>query len=415
MATTNLDLNSFDNALKEHYTKDRVENMVYMDNALLALVAKMEDAGGRGVPIPIIFGNSQNRSADIVQALAGTTTSLVEQFFLTRVKDYSVASLDNETMKASKGDANAFLDATTFVIDGALNVLTRSLAVKMYRDGFGSIGQVNATVTGTTLTLLNPNDIVNFEKGQVLQFSASSGSDALRDAGDTVTVSAVNRSDGSMTVGTLSGIAGLVSGDYIFLKGDRQDSATPSRVVVAGLEAWCPATAPSATLFFTVDRTSDLTRLGGLRLNVTTMPIEEMLIEGASLVAREGGKIDHYLMSYATFSALEKALGAKVQYVDVKMNAEIGFRGIMINGPRGPIKVIPDQNCPSNRVFGIKLSSWKLYSLGKAVGIIEDGAGSWLRQSAADANEVRCGFYGNLGCNAPGHNICLFSTNISIS
>ena len=51
-----LDMVSFDAALKEHYTDDRVENMVYMDNPLLALMAKMEDFGGRNLPVPIIWG-----------------------------------------------------------------------------------------------------------------------------------------------------------------------------------------------------------------------------------------------------------------------------------------------------------------------------------------------------------------------
>lgn len=398
-------MTSFDAALKQHYTDDMVENLVYKDNPFLALVAKMEDFGGRNLPIPLIRGNPQNRSATFSVAQAGTTTSKLDAFLLTRVKDYSIATIDNETLEASKGNANAFLEAATVEIDGAINSLTRSLAVKLYRDGFGSVGNVNSTVTGTTLTLLDINDIVNFEVGDVLQFSASSGGDTLRDSGDSVTVSAVNRSAGSMTVSTLSGITGLTSGDFIFKKGDRQDSATPARIVVSGLEAWVPASAPSATTFFGVDRTVDVTRLGGQRLDATSLPIEEALIEGASRVAREGGKIDHYLMSYATFSSLEKALGTKVQYVDVKMNAEIGFRGIMVNGPRGPIKCIPDQNCPANRVFGLQLNTWKLYSLGKAVRVIDTDGLQMLRQASADGVEVRYGFYGNLGCRAPGWNI----------
>ncbi len=406
-----LDMTSFEAALKQHYTSDRVENMVYADNPLLALVAKMEDFGGDNMKIPLIYGNPQNRSVSFAQAIATDTSAAVEAFLLTRAKDYSIATVDNETLEASKGNANAFLEAATVQIDGALNSLTRSLAQKLYRDGFGSVGRVNATVTGTTLTLRNPNDIVNFEKGQTLVFAETSGASALRDAGDSVVVSAVNRSAGSMTVGSLSGISGLTDGDFIFNKGDRQDSATPARLCVSGLEAWCPATAPSSDAFFGVNRTTDVTRLGGLRLDVTTAPIEEALIEGASLVAREGGKIDHYLMSYATFSALEKALGTKVQYVDVKMNAEVGFRGIMINGPKGPIKVIPDQNCPSDRVFGVQLNTWKLCSIGKVVRILEQDGLTWLRQASSDGAQVRAGYYANLACKAPGYNICLFTTN----
>ena len=112
-----LDMTSFDAALKQHYTDDAVENMVYKDNPFLALVGKMEDFGGRNLPIPLIRSNPANRSATFSVAIAGTTTSGVDAFLLTRVKDYSVATIDNETLEASKGNANAFLEAATVEID----------------------------------------------------------------------------------------------------------------------------------------------------------------------------------------------------------------------------------------------------------------------------------------------------------
>lgn len=401
-----LDMTSFEAALKEHYTADAVENMVYMDNPFLALVPKQEDIGGELWKVPLIYGNPQNRSATFSQAASTDTSSELKAFLVTRTKDYSLAKIDNETILASKGNANAFMEAATTEIDGAINSLTRSLAVSLYRSGFGDIGQINSTVTGTTLTLSNANDITNFEKGMVLVFAASAGGDALRDSGDSVTVTAVDRSAGSMTVTpNLSGISGLTASDFIFVKGDRQDSATPTRLKAAGLEAWCPAAAPGSTSFFGVDRTSDTSRLGGQRYDASGVPIEEALIEAASRVAREGGKIDHFLMDYAKFSELQKALGSKVQYVDLKVNAEVGFRGILVNGPRGPVKVIPDQNCPSDRVFGLQLNTWKLGSIGKAVRVINTDGLTMLRVTDADQVQVRYGSYLNLACKAPGFNI----------
>lgn len=399
---------SFDAALKEHYTDDRVENMVYMDNPLLALISKMEDFGGRNLPVPIIFGNPQNRSATFAKAIAGTTTSKIDAFTLTRVKDYSVAQIDNETLEASKGNSNAFMEAATTEIDGCINSLTRSLAVKMYRSGYGDIGRLAATssVVSTTLTLSEPNDVTNFEVGQKLCFSDTQGSSVLRDAGDVVTVVAVDRSAGILTVSpALSNIAALAVNDFIFVDGDRQNVASPAPIAVSGLEAWVPAASPSATPFFAVDRSVDTSRLGGQRLDGTSMPIEEALITGASLVAREGGKLTHFFLDYAQFAELEKALGTKVQYIDLKVNAEVGFRGIVVNGPRGPVKVIPDQNCQANRAWGLQLDTWKLYSLGKAVRVIDTDGLQMLRQATADGVEVRYGFYGNVGCRAPGFNI----------
>ena len=38
-----LDLSTFAPALKQHYTDDRVENMVYQDQPALAMISKMTD------------------------------------------------------------------------------------------------------------------------------------------------------------------------------------------------------------------------------------------------------------------------------------------------------------------------------------------------------------------------------------
>jgi len=403
-----LDMTSFDAALKEHYTDEAVMNEVYKDNPFLAMVSKMEDFGGRNLPIPLIYGNPQGRSATFInaQARGAATASLVESFTLTRAKDYSIANIDNETLEASKGNANAFMEAATTEIDGAINSLSRSIAIKMYGDGFGSIGQISAPGASTTLTLTNTSQITNFEVGQALVFSASAGANTLRAAGAALYVTAVNRASGTMTVNVNTNtIAGITDQDFIFIQGDRQDSATPSRLCLSGLEAWIPATTPTATAFFGVDRTIDATRLAGQRIVGTGTPIEEVLIDGAVQVAREGGKLTDYFMSYATYGSLEKSLGSKVQYVDLKVNAEIAFRGVMINGPRGPINCIPDQNCPSNRIFGVSLPMWKLYTLGKAVRVIDTDGLQMLRQATADGVEVRYGMYGNLGCKAPAYNV----------
>ncbi len=46
-----LDMTSFASALKVHYTDQRVENMVYQDNPLLAMIPKMTSFGGKNLPI----------------------------------------------------------------------------------------------------------------------------------------------------------------------------------------------------------------------------------------------------------------------------------------------------------------------------------------------------------------------------
>lgn len=322
----------------------------------------------------------------------------MKDFVLTRNHDYSLASIDNETLEASKGNANAFMEAATTEIDGAIASCSRRLAIALYRSGSGSVGQANASVTGTSLQLKNADDVTNFEVGMELVFSTADGGGSVKSG--KVTVNGVNRDSGLLTVDAMTAIdggTGVAANDFIFQEGDYDER-------LKGLAAWVPSSAPSSTPFFSVDRTADVTRLAGIRFDGSALPIEEALISAASRVAREGGKPDHCFMNYSKYADLEKALGSKVQYIDLKVNAEIGFRGIVINGPRGPIKVIPDQNCPSDKAYMLQLDVWKLYSLGKAPRILDTDGMKMLRESSADAVEVRVGHYSQLGCRAPGFN-----------
>ena len=52
----------------------------------------------------------------------------------------------------------------------------------------------------------------------------------------------------------------------------------------------------------------------------------------------------------------------------------------------------------------LSMSFWKLYSLGKCPKILDSDGLRMLRESNADAVEVRVGYYAQLGCRAPGFN-----------
>ena len=320
---------------------------------------------------------------------------------MTRNHDYSIASIDNETLEASKGNANAFLEAATTEIDGAINSITNSLATAIYGTGSGSLGRIaNSSFATVSLQLSDLESVVAFEVGMILVASATDGTGTVR-AGQ-LSIVAVNRDSGVITVdqNISAGIAAIAQNDYLFVKGDYGQK-------IKGLRAWLPDTAPTSTPFFSVDRTSDATRLAGIRVDGTNMPIEEALIKAANRVAREGGKPDHVFVSFNKFNDLVNSLGAKVQYVQEQVKAGqgyVGFQTIQIHGPRGVIKVVPDRSCPSDRAFMLQMDVWKLYSLGKCPRILEADGLKMLRDATSDAMTVRVGYYAQLGCRGPGFN-----------
>jgi hypothetical protein len=386
-------------ALKELYSGQVVENLVYSDNPFLAMVPKGSDFGGKYKPIPIQTGVSQGRSSTFSFAQANQTAPDLESFLITRSKDYSIATIDNETMLASKTDKMAFLDGAKLLIDSAIRSITNSLASSLFRSGTGSIGQISSISTGV-IVLSNPADVVQFERNMVLQANATDGGTPRAALGYVI---AVNRSLGTVTVSaSLGGSAGTPSSwapsDFLLVQGD-------NNAKLKGLSAWLPFVAPTTgDNFFGVDRSIDVTRLSGVSYDGSAQSIEEALIDHSSLIAREGGKPDVMITNFATYAALEKSLGSKVQYVDMKQ-ADIGFRGIMVNGANSMIKVFPDRNCPAQRGFLLSMNSWKLEALGDAPQILKYGDGlEMLRVSNADAGEVRVGYYAQLRTNAPGWN-----------
>ena len=394
---TSLNLDNVTQALKEHYKPLTVKNMVYKDNPLLALMPKYERFGGENMPVPVQYGIATRRSADFATGQGLNTATELARFVLTRVKDYSFASITGETIKATEGAADAFLKYATLEIDGAIQSLTRSLAVSMYADGSGSLGQVS--VAGTTLTMLKPDQITNIEVGMELN-AATAAAGAIK-AGTTMVVQTVNRDAGTFTVDNAGAAA---TNDFIFQRGDAQNGGAAKKI--SGLEAWLPASAPGGgDSFFSQNRSVDATRLGGIRFDGSAQPIEEALISAASRLAREGGSPSHCFMNFANFSNLEKALGSKVVYDKVSSDdADIGFQSLTILGPKGPIQIVADQNCTPDIAYMLQMDTWTLNSLGDAPHILDLDGNRMLREASADAYEVRVGFYGNIGCTAPGYN-----------
>lgn len=401
------DMTSFANALKVRYAKDYVESMAYKDAPLFAMLSKNEDFGGESWVQPVMYEDVQARSALFSQAqtLSTSEESKIKKFTVTRVKDYGCITIDGELIEASKKDQDAFWRGTTTKIDSIMRATALSAKISLYRKGWGAIGQVSSPTASTTLTLTNPTDIVNFAEGQQIVYSASEAGHVLLDSGETQTVVSVNRSAGTLVMSAnVTAIAAIADGAYMFVKGDREDSATPTRRKIAGLEDWCPQTAPASTSFFGVDRTSD-TRLGGCRLDSTSpvLNLEEALIDGATLVNREGGSPDYAFMNPSKVGSLIKLLGSKVNYVDVSVG-KVGFRALELHLPTGTVKVIGDRFCPVDRAFLLQMDTWFLGSLGPMPRILNHDGLESLRQASDDGIEIRVGYYANLVCKAPGWN-----------
>lgn len=392
--------------MKELYDGQIVENEVYQDNPAFTMIPKMTGFYGKNRPVPLVYGVSTG-SANFQNAQANQAPVQNAEFLMTRKREYALATLDNETMEATANDKGAFIDALSQVVDGAIQKCTLRIASGMFRAGTGSIGQVSTTVAISTglITLADPTSVTQFEINDVLQANATDGGASPRAALGYVVARSAQA--GTITVAT-SGFGGAAAtpgswttSDFLLVQGDLNAK-------MSGFPAWLnnPANITSTDNFYGVNRSIDPWRLGGGYYDGSAYNIEEGLTNAANLLAREGSGVNICFTNFQSYQNLENALGAKCTYdrlTAASGDAEIAFEGIKLIGPRSRITVLPDRNCPQKTAYLLKMSNWKLGSLGEAPRILTyKDTNQMLRVTNADAMEARVGAYLNVWTNAPG-------------
>ena len=407
MASFNL--TNFDAAMKHMYPYKKVENMVYKNNPLLAMIPKETSFPGRNATYAVEYGMTSGRSANFQTAQNNRSGTRLEDFVVTRVKDYAVVSVDNETLLAADGSEGSLLDVAKAKTDSALHALARTMGRDIFRSGTGSVGQLHASagVADTSLELVAGHG-VNFEVGMRLKASATDGS-ALYDG--VLEVTAVDRDTDVLTVHATQNVAipSISTNDFLYVEGDAANGG--SNIKMSGIDAWIPSSVTSSS-FFGVDRTLDSTRLGGQRQSYASS-VMETVINAAVKTGREGGRPDAMFVNPTDWAELALDMEGRAavagannrrRYDPGDSAATFGFSSISIATPNGMVDVFSDHNWPINVGYLQQLDTWKLKSLGPAPRLLDFDGLKGIRQSNEDGVEYRWGYYGNLLCTAPGFN-----------
>ncbi len=390
--------------LKTRYPTKKILAMSYKKDPFFGMVPKFTEFGGDQKNFVPKIGRPQGGSASFTTAQANKQGSTYKKFAVTRVEDFFTASIKGQTVKATKGDANALVEAITSEMDGAIEGCAESAAISLWHNGGGARGRIlsTSTLASATITLDTIADIVNFEIGMWLGAATTDGTSGSAMSGH-VQISAIDRDLGTIT--TAGGnwstqISALTTTSYLFREGD-------FGAMMSGVPAWCPASAPAATAFFGVDRTADVTRLGGIRYSGSGGPIDEVLIEAAARATREHATPDACFMNNLDYSPLLKLLGTKAirTSADARDDVPVSYRGVEIESNAGPIKVIPTPFVKKGTAFMLQMDTWELASIGDVPQILDLDGSKFLRESGADAYEIRVGYYAQLGCYAPGWNV----------
>jgi len=410
-----MDQVSIEKLLKETFHFDYVRDLFLGDSPFYNKLNRDTKGGGEDViRAPLRFGPSGGQSWDIADAkkVAYANKPATSAFSVPYLEyNHWNTATDRALRVALKKGPEAFIAAMDLLLQDLFYLERRWLSIALFKDGWGTIGQIAAgsAVNSTTLLLEDVNDALNFEIGQQLEVATAKGdaAKALGSSNNGLIVTGVDTFNGVLTFGfnvndATNGIPTIAAGDFIYRLGDAQaDTYTAPQ----GLASYLTQTDLS-TPFMGVTRSQNPQRLAGVFVDGNGIPLVEALNRGAVEAIKYGGKPDTCLVSHDTYQTLINANEGKVQVLQ-HGPAKFGFSTAVLDTARGQIEVMPEICCPNDKMYMLQMDSWKLVTVGDEMYNVGTDVGDSLRlRLDPDYNiwTLRHSFLGNVVCDAPGHN-----------
>lgn len=387
-----------------------MDELLYKKVPTLGMMKRWKGFKAEGKYLVFKFGSNGGGSTDFTVAQANCTADAFARPFITRTKEYALATIDNEFLQASKGEEFAVAEALKNATDSAIYNITRSVGFHLFRDGSGERGRLASSSSGVataTIQLDSTSSMQGFEKNLYVQAGTKSGT-VITLASGRAQIFKVNRTLKTLTIESgvwndVSHIPNIADGYVLVREGDAQTVAGTNKVI-NGFEAWMPAAGPSATAFYGIDRTQDPTRLAGIPFTGDGNH-EETLIDAAAQLRDNGGEPDLVIMNCADSGDLLKSVGSKAN-IPAKSVAKpnISYDGVELFTPAGRLKVVEDPCCPVGKAYMLTSDTWEVWQMGEVPHVLDSDGNQVLRQANADGIELRLGGYLALTCNNPGAN-----------
>jgi hypothetical protein len=402
--------------LKTKYTQPKVFWEAYQNNPALATIRKDETFDGNNKQIAIQTETPQGGGTSIAICQTNLAASVYQNFLLTRISDFAIARVSGEALKAAEKSTGALLSLWQREMDGCIHTNMRSAAIALFRKGTGLRGQISSgsNVATATITLALTSDITNFAVGMTVQAANGDGG-TLRSSGATAVLTGMNRVTGTLTISGNwnASIAAVAAGDVLLRNGDNNG-------MIAGIRGWVPDTDPGTadslsytppTTYYGATRSTDITRMSGIRLSGTQVPFAEILVEAQAMAEVEGADVDTVWCHPRDKANLLKELSANISYTKVEASvkgstATMSFHAAELETDTGgTIRIMGDLNCPRGTCIVTEWDTWTFESLGPAPQILDFDSNEFLRVTNDDSYEVRTAYYGNASNIAPAYTV----------
>lgn len=392
------------NLLKKTFG-NKLEEMTYGKSELLTRAKKNTKFGGEDFSFTIRVTPTAGTSNDFTEALNSQAEAAIVKFTVTFKRMFTIMGVDNELIARAKaaGNMGAFDDALKQVAKSGLESFAEKTSREAWSTGGGASGQLSTSTTlaSTTAKLRIASDVLGFNKNQIVAFSTDDGVAAagLRGAPDYLTVTAVNRTLGQLTMsGLLTTVASITTSDYIFLRGAYAKGW-------AGNQGWVPTSDPSATTWFGHDRTSvDINRTGGWRVSGSGRQMIETLYDAGAEAKMNGLSLPCIFVNPRDRRVLNKEIQSQVRYDDSgKANVGMKSKGVTIDLDSGPCEIISEPWVPQGYSWAGDPKDFEIRTAGEFPEMVADENGKLFRfREGADAREGRLAAYGNYINHNPG-------------
>lgn len=393
--------------------EDEVTDFLYEDATLFGMIPKDETWEGLRQIVTVMYGGMNGRSATFADAQANKTPPKYKQMEIESRDNFALWSIDHKLITLTRSQRGSLVRALAETTELAMTRLKYSTSFMLWGNGGGAIGKISA-VADTLVTLADPNDVRNFEVGDVIEASTADGTSGAVKA-QTATVDEIDEDAGTITfvedVDSL-GTPWAVN-DFLFHEGD-------FGAVFHGVPAYvCPDAPGSGGVPVSIhgmDRSAHLTRLGGHRFAASTANVVDEIKLALAKAQRRNCKVSHLFAPPELFDEVEAELQSAKRYVDESVG-RVGYKGIEFTTQDGKIvKLFSDSSIRKSpagkrQTFGLKLDTWKLHTaLAYPMWLTSDGKKELDMERDANASEGRIGGYGEAYTKAPGQNFVLEHT-----
>lgn len=397
--------------VRELWPDESLIEEVIDEEPILGMVAKETDWGYGVVHHPLGWGSNQGIGRTAADAKRLKSTASEAEFQIATREMFAFLSLEGKLLRTFEYTKKKALLVDPVKREGEATIdrMKRRFSKAIHGNGVGVIGRIatTSTVNTATITLSDGNDLKNFEKGTTVQFESTGATGGtLRDAGAELEVSSIGTFDSPTVTFTATanvGVPSIAAGDRIYFTGTYDDD------FIIGLDGFLPLHTGSPGTLLTCNRNVNPEFLAGRCITGTNLSVYQRIKKAARIAVDAGEKPDVYLLSTRNFEKFEFEQDNKLQYfkapaADVgKYKLGVEYGGAIVQGPRGPIKVMPSHWMPDDVERCGRLDTLVMGSIGPLVHWdMGNGPGDLRTEDATDNRELRAVSDPAFLCKKPG-------------